>query len=110
MSATIVAGVFEVPAAVLNWLYAVTNSYTLAIALVAVIVMAIVTPLTLKSTKGMLEMQRLGPEMRRLQQEYRHDRQQPGRRQRGLRRRGDHHPGRPGGGAQAPGHVHRRHL
>jgi YidC/Oxa1 family membrane protein insertase len=72
----IVAGVFEVPAAVLNWLYAATNSYTLAIALVAVIVMAIVTPLTLKSTKGMLEMQRLGPEMRRLQQEYRHDRQQ----------------------------------
>ena len=76
MSATIVAGVFEVPAAVLNWLYAVTNSYTLAIALVAVIVMAIVTQLTLKSTKGMLEMQRLGPEMRRLQQEYLHDLQQ----------------------------------
>jgi YidC/Oxa1 family membrane protein insertase len=76
MTATIVAGVFEVPAAVLNWLYAVTDSYTVAIALVAVIVMAIVTPLTLKSTKGMLEMQRLGPEMRRLQQEYRHDRQQ----------------------------------
>ena len=44
MSATIVAGVFEVPAAVLNWLYAVTNSYTLAIALVAVIVRSKLTP------------------------------------------------------------------
>ena len=36
--------------------------------------MAITTPLTLKSTKGMLEMQRLAPEMRKLQNEYRNDR------------------------------------
>ncbi|MGA1034188.1 MAG: YidC/Oxa1 family membrane protein insertase [Ilumatobacteraceae bacterium] len=71
----ILAGVFEVPAAVLNWLYEVTGSFTVAISLAAFIVMAIVTPLTLKSTKGMLEMQRLAPEMRRLQQEYRNDRQ-----------------------------------
>jgi YidC/Oxa1 family membrane protein insertase len=71
----IFAGVFEVPAAVLNWLYEVTGSFTVAISLSAFIVMAIVTPLTLKSTKGMLEMQRLAPEMRRLQQEYRNDRQ-----------------------------------
>ena len=41
----------------------------------AVVVMMIITPLTLKSTKGMLEMQRLAPEMRRLQQEHRNDRQ-----------------------------------
>ena len=37
--------------------------------------MLIITPLTLKSTKGMLEMQRLAPEMRRLQQQHRNDRQ-----------------------------------
>ena len=37
--------------------------------------MTIITPLTLKSTKGMLEMQRLAPEMRRLQNQYRGDRQ-----------------------------------
>ena len=37
--------------------------------------MAIITPLTLKSTKGMLEMQRLAPEMRKLQAQYRNDRQ-----------------------------------
>jgi YidC/Oxa1 family membrane protein insertase len=36
--------------------------------------MAITTPLTLKSTKGMLEMQKLAPEMRKLQNEYRNDR------------------------------------
>jgi len=69
------AGVFEYPAALLAWLYALTNDYALAIALIAVIVMLLVTPLMLKSTKGMLEMQRLAPEMRKLQNEHRADRQ-----------------------------------
>ena len=40
---------------------------SLAIALIALVVMLITAPLTLKSTKGMLEMQRLQPEMRKLQ-------------------------------------------
>ena len=65
---------FEIPAALLSWFYGITNGYTTAIALIAVVVMAITTPLTLKSTKGMLEMQRLAPEMRKLQNEYRNDR------------------------------------
>lgn len=69
------AGVFEIPGALLAWLYSVTHNYALAIGLIAVIVMVLVTPLILKSTKGMLEMQRLAPEMRRLQNEYRSDRQ-----------------------------------
>ena len=66
---------FEVPAALLAWFYSFTGSYIASISLIAVVVMLIVTPLTLKSTKGMLEMQRLAPEMRRLQQEFRSDRQ-----------------------------------
>ena len=65
---------FEIPAALLSWFYGLTNSYTIAIALIAAVVMAITTPLTLKSTKGMLEMQKLAPEMRKLQNEYRNDR------------------------------------
>jgi YidC/Oxa1 family membrane protein insertase len=65
---------FEIPAALLSWFYGLTDSYTIAIALIAAVVMAITTPLTLKSTKGMLEMQRLAPEMRKLQNEYRNDR------------------------------------
>jgi YidC/Oxa1 family membrane protein insertase len=65
---------FEIPAALLSWFYGITNGYTTAIALMAVVVMGITTPLTLKSTKGMLEMQRLSPEMRKLQNEYRNDR------------------------------------
>ena len=66
---------FEIPAALLSWFYGLTNSYIVAIALIAAVVMAITTPLTLKSTKGMLEMQKLAPEMRKLQNEYRSDRQ-----------------------------------
>lgn len=66
---------FEVPAALLAWFYSWTNSYIIAISLIAVVVMLIVTPLTLKSTRGMLEMQRLAPEIRKLQNEYRGDRQ-----------------------------------
>ena len=61
------AGVFEVPAWLLAWFYSFTHNYASSIALIAVVVMAIITPLTLKSTKGMLEMQRLAPEMRKLQ-------------------------------------------
>ena len=70
-----IAGVFEVPAWVLAWFYSFTSSYAAAIALIAVLVMVLITPLNLKSTKGMLEMQRLAPEMRKLQAEHRGDRQ-----------------------------------
>lgn len=66
---------FEIPAALLSWFYDLTSSYMIAIALMSVVVMAITTPLTLKSTKGMLEMQKLSPEMRRLQNEHRNDKQ-----------------------------------
>ena len=66
---------FELPAWLLAWFYSITHNYAIAIALIAVVVMLIITPLTLKSTKGMLEMQRLAPEMRKLQQQHRNDRQ-----------------------------------
>lgn len=69
-----IAGLFEVPAWLLAWLYGLTGSYIVAICLIAVVMMLVITPLTLKSTKGMLEMQRLAPEMRKLQQEHRNDR------------------------------------
>ena len=66
---------FEVPAWLLAWFYSITHNYIVSIGLIAAVVMLIITPLTLKSTKGMLEMQRLAPEMRRLQQQHRNDRQ-----------------------------------
>ena len=56
---------FELAARLIAAFYAWTHSYSVAIGLVAVVVMLIITPLTLKSTKGMLEMQRLQPEIGR---------------------------------------------
>ena len=61
---------FEGAAWLIATFYAWTHNYAIAVGLVAVAVMLLITPLTLKSTKGMLEMQRLQPEMRRLQHEY----------------------------------------
>ena len=55
--------------------YGWTHNYVFAISLVALAIMIIIAPLTMKSTKGMLEMQRLQPEMRKLQQQYKGDRQ-----------------------------------
>ena len=57
------------------WIYSWSNSYSVAIGSMAIIVMLVITPLTLKSTRGMLEMQRLQPELRRLQVEHKGDRQ-----------------------------------
>ncbi|MGE0140542.1 MAG: YidC/Oxa1 family membrane protein insertase, partial [Ilumatobacteraceae bacterium] len=66
---------FEPPASLLAWFYDLTNNYILAISLIALLVMAVTAPLQLKATKGMLEMQKLQPELRKLQQEHRGDRQ-----------------------------------
>ena len=55
--------------------YSWTHNYAISLGLVAVAVMLLITPLTLKSTKGMLEMQQLQPEMKKLQNQYRGDRQ-----------------------------------
>ncbi len=66
---------FEQPAKLLAWFYSFTHSYILAISLIALVVMLITAPLVLKSTKGMLEMQKLQPQMKKLQAEHRNDRQ-----------------------------------
>lgn len=66
---------FSGPAWLVAQFYALTHSYAVSIGMIALVVMLLVTPLTLKSTKGMLEMQRLQPEMKRLQAQHRGDRQ-----------------------------------
>jgi YidC/Oxa1 family membrane protein insertase len=67
--------VFDAAGWLIATFYSWTGNYAIAIALVAVVIMMLVFPLTMKSTKGMLEMQRLQPEMRRLQTQHRGDRQ-----------------------------------
>ena len=66
---------FQLIANVLAWFYDLVPNYAAAIALLTLSIMVLLTPLTLKSTKSMLEMQRLQPEVRRLQQQHKGDRQ-----------------------------------
>jgi len=67
--------VFQLIANFLAFLYGLVNNYAIAIALITLIIMILITPLTLKSTKSMLEMQRVQPEMKKLQAQYKNDRQ-----------------------------------
>jgi YidC/Oxa1 family membrane protein insertase len=62
--------VFELFGLVLAGLYAVWPNYGFAIAGLTVIIMLALTPVTVKSTKSMLAMQRLQPEMKKLQAKY----------------------------------------
>ncbi len=66
---------FDLIATVLAWFYDLIPNYAVAIALLTLSVMVLLTPLTLKGTKSMLAMQRLQPEMKRIQQQYKGDRQ-----------------------------------
>jgi YidC/Oxa1 family membrane protein insertase len=59
---------------VLAWLYAVVPSYGLAIALLTVAVRVLLIPLTTKQVKSQQAMQRIQPELKRLQAKYKDDR------------------------------------
>ena len=66
---------FDGIASALSFFYDITSSYGGAIILLTLAVMVIVTPLTLKSTRSMIAMQQLQPELRKLQVKYKDDRQ-----------------------------------
>ena len=68
-------GLFEVIAKTLSVFYDLVPNYAFAIAMLTLVVMVITTPFTLKGTRSMIQMQRLQPEMRRLQVKYKDDRQ-----------------------------------
>jgi YidC/Oxa1 family membrane protein insertase len=54
----------------LAFIYGLIPNYAIAIAILTVIIMGLLTPLTVKSTRSMIAMQRLQPELKRLQQKY----------------------------------------
>ena len=71
---------FDALASVLNFFYTLipegireVAGFGIAIMCLTVLVMALITPLTVKSTRSMLQMQRLQPEMKRLQEKYNED-------------------------------------
>ena len=62
--------IFELFGLILAGLYAVWPNYGFAITGLTIIIMAALTPVTVKSTKSMIAMQRLQPEMKKLQAKY----------------------------------------
>lgn len=55
---------------VLAFFYSLVPNYPIDVALLTLVIMAVLTPLTVKGTKNMAAMQALGPEMKKLQQKY----------------------------------------
>src|SRR3954447_8267592 len=66
---------FEPFAHLLSYFYAVWPSYGGAITIFTLVIMIVLTPLTLKGTRSMMQMQALQPEMKKLQAQYKDDRQ-----------------------------------
>jgi YidC/Oxa1 family membrane protein insertase len=69
------SALFDGIAAVLAFFYSIWPSYGGAIILLTLAVMVIMTPLTLKGTRSMMAMQRLQPEMKKIQERYKDDRE-----------------------------------
>ncbi|MDQ3679965.1 MAG: YidC/Oxa1 family membrane protein insertase [Actinomycetota bacterium] len=61
---------FQILAGALAFFYGIIPNYAIAIALLTLTVMLVLAPLTLKSTRSMLAMQQLQPEVKKIQQKY----------------------------------------
>jgi YidC/Oxa1 family membrane protein insertase len=66
---------FDLLAQVMAFFYSLVPSYGFTIIALTLLVMVILTPLTLKGTRSMMMMQQLQPEMKKLQTQYKDDRQ-----------------------------------
>jgi len=70
-----IGGVFQPVFHLIGWLLAfiydnVVPNYAIAIALLTIIIMGVLTPFTVKSTRSMMAMQKLQPEIKKLQVKY----------------------------------------
>ncbi|MFY9782132.1 MAG: YidC/Oxa1 family membrane protein insertase [Acidimicrobiales bacterium] len=69
-----VGGVFQPIFHLIGWmlafLYGLIPNYAIAITLLTIIIMGILTPFTVKSTRSMIAMQKLQPEIKKLQLKY----------------------------------------
>ncbi|HVE94404.1 MAG TPA: YidC/Oxa1 family membrane protein insertase [Acidimicrobiales bacterium] len=66
---------FELLAGLLAFFYDLIPNYAVAIVLLTFAVMLALAPITLRGTRSMLALQRLQPEVKKLQEEHKHDRQ-----------------------------------
>jgi YidC/Oxa1 family membrane protein insertase len=67
---TIFQPIFHGIAWLLQYFYSWYPNYAFAIVLLTIVIMGILTPLTVKSTKSMIAMQKLQPEIKKIQQKY----------------------------------------
>jgi YidC/Oxa1 family membrane protein insertase len=67
--------VFDLLANLLAFFYELWPSYGMAIVLFTLTIMLALTPLSIKSTRSMIAMQRVQPELRKLQQKHKGDRE-----------------------------------
>ena len=69
-----IGGIFQPVFRLFGWmlafLYGLIPNYGVAIALLTIIIMGALTPFTIKSTRSMMAMQKLQPEIKKLQQKY----------------------------------------
>src|SRR3989449_4949495 len=66
---------FDFLAKLLAYCYQLWPSYGGAILLFTLAIMLVLTPLSIKSTRSMIKMQRVQPELKKLQQQYKGDRE-----------------------------------
>jgi YidC/Oxa1 family membrane protein insertase len=66
---------YDLIAKPLEFFYELWPNYAGAISLLTLMIMLVLLPLTLKSTRSMLAMQKLQPELKKLQAKYKDDRQ-----------------------------------
>jgi YidC/Oxa1 family membrane protein insertase len=62
--------IYDLLGRIMAFFYGIIPNYAVAIALLTVVIMAVLTPFTIKSTKSMAAMQKLQPELKKLQQKY----------------------------------------
>jgi YidC/Oxa1 family membrane protein insertase len=62
--------IYHVVGYILALCYDLIPNYAVAIVMLTIIIMAVLTPFTIKSTKSMMAMQKMQPEIKKLQQKY----------------------------------------
>jgi YidC/Oxa1 family membrane protein insertase len=72
-------GIWDGVVAFLNWLlqgiYAFTGNYGIAIILLTILVKLVLLPLTIKQTRSIIAMQKIQPEIKKLQEKYKDDKE-----------------------------------
>lgn len=69
---------------ILNFFYGITHNYGVSILLLTLVVKSLLFPLTKKSQVSMYRMQKLQPEISKLKEKYKHDKQKMGQEQMAL--------------------------